>query len=248
VAREACIYGGGGINPPEDGATDIRVIGNTCTLTVVDMNTFGGMMSAQGDRWKILGNTFLDPPNRIFYNNNHAVYVQSGADDVEIAYNTFTNLTMGHVIQVHQDGQDPNIPQYDNIWIHDNLLTGTDPLRMRGINVGNVGVGSTVKIQNNILSNLGADFSAIAVYRGNVEVTGNQLSGIVASAMLLVAGQDGGTRHVNAHDNVFSVVAPTPYFFLDTANGVTAADLTLDNNSYCGNGSPPAADVHGKSC
>ena len=66
--------------------------------------------------------------------NNHAVYVQCGADNVFIGYNKFHNLKMGHVIQVHTDGGQDYI--YENIHIFSNIITARDKNDCRGINNG----------------------------------------------------------------------------------------------------------------
>ena len=83
----------------------------------------GLMSSIGGDGWKVLGSRFSNnAPAPI--NNNHAIYVNVGADDIELAWNRFSNMRMGHVIQVYTDG--PN-RVYANIDIHDNEFVAASP-------------------------------------------------------------------------------------------------------------------------
>lgn len=233
VGEDACISGGGDTSnprggPDESGAVHIRVVGLRCELTNAEGNTMTGMISVQGDGWQILGNTFVDPPNRQIINNNHAVYLQGGADDVEVAYNRFVGLRMGHVIQVHQDGVGK---LYERISIHDNLLQGLRSGDMRGINVANVDDGSSVSIERNILRNLGQDFSGIAIYRGSVSVRDNLFYGVRAPNILL-NGQAGGSRRIVASGNRFQTVGG--YRAVQTANGASLAEVELAGNHYCG--------------
>lgn len=244
VAPGYNVFGGGYTSDssrPESGATHVRLVRNTFTITDASANTMTGMVSLQGDGWKVLGNTFVNPASRSIINNNHAIYIQNGADDVEVAYNTLTALRMGHVIQVHQDGA-PML--YTNLQIHHNLLQATNPDDMRGLTVSNVDDNSTVTIANNTLRNLGQDFSGITVYRGKVTITNNLMYGIKAAAILL-NGQAGGTRSVSASGNRLETVAAYPAVVADTA---TLSDITLSGNTYCGGASVPAQDRSGTVC
>jgi hypothetical protein len=231
IAPEECIFGGGNTadsSTPESGAAYVRVVGNSCTLTDTTSNTMTGMVALQGDGWKVIGNSFFNAPNRVIINNNHAIYVQNGADDVEIAYNVLRNLRMGHVIQVHQDGT-PML--YTNVNIHDNILEAANPGDMRGITVSNVDSASTVTIANNTLRNLGQNFSGIAVYRGVVTVTGNKLYDINAPG-ILVQGQLSGTRRITATGNRFGVAPGQSYFAFES--GAATSELVPNGNQYCG--------------
>lgn len=245
IGAQECLDAGGSGSGQEAGANDLRFVHNTCTITDTTNNSFTGMVDLAGSNSSVLGNTFINSPNRAIWNNNHAIYVQSGIGNVEVAYNTLVNLKVGHVIQVHQDG---TAYPFTNISIHDNLLQAANPGDMRGVSVSNVADTSTVTIANNRLVNLGQDFSAIAIYRGNVQITGNTFTNINAApdgAVIELAGQFGGSRQVTASGNSISVVNSTPYIYLDTGNGVSASQLTLSGNTYCGDGPPPASDPTG---
>jgi hypothetical protein len=244
VAPSDNVFGGGATSDssrPESGATHVRLVRNTFTITDTSANTMTGMVALQGDGWKVLGNTFVNPASRSIINNNHAIYIQNGADDVEVAYNTLTGLRMGHVIQVHQDGT-PML--YTNIQIHNNLLQATHPDDMRGITVSNVDVDSTVAITNNTLRNLGQDFSGIAVYRGKVAIHNNLMYGIKAPAILL-QGQSGGTRSVSAGGNRLETTAGYPAVVADMTS---LSDIMLSGNSYCGSASVLTQDTSGTVC
>jgi len=237
-----CIFGGGDTTdgyggPDETGATNIRIVNTVCTITDATNNTMTGMFATQGDGWKILGNTFHDPPNRAVIKNNHAIYIQGGADNVEVAYNQLVNLHVGHTIQIHQDGK---AKLYENIHIHDNLLEAKLNTDMRGISVVEVDDASTVVIERNILRNLGADFSGVAVYRGKVLILDNQFFGIRAQA-ISANGQRGGTLSIVASGNRFETVEGYPA--VGAENGASMKDVKLANNRYCGNTKALEADA-----
>jgi len=244
LGKGDCIYGGGDTTDPaggpeESGATNIRIVNITCKITDAESNTMTGMIALQGDGWKILGSTFIDPPNRAVIKNNHAIYIQGGADDVEIAWNQLTNLHVGHVIQVHQDGR-PFL--YQNIYIHDNLLEGHVNTDMRGISVVNVDDASTVLIEHNLLRNLGQDFSGVVVYRGRVIIRDNAFYGIRAN-VINANGQQGGSLSIIASGNRFETVKG--YKAVGAENGATMADVQLSGNRYCGQ---PAQETGSKPC
>ncbi len=233
VGLGACIYGGGNTSDSKGvrentGATDIRIVNVTCEVTDARANTMTGMIALQGDRWKLLGNTFLDPPDREVIKNNHAIYIQGGADDVEVAYNRLLELHMGHAIQVHQDGKPF---RYERVWIHDNELAGRSNSDMRGINVGNVEADSSVLIERNTLRNLGQAFSGIAVYRGEVTIRDNSFYA-VRGPDIATNGELGGGRHVIARGNRFETVEGYPAVAFE--NGSRPSDVQLSANRYCG--------------
>lgn len=245
VAPHSCISSGANSadsTTPESGSEYVRIVNNRCEITDATANTMTGMMSIGGDGGKLIGNQFVNPPNRAIINNNHAIYVQNGADDVEVAYNTLTNLRMGHVIQIHQDGT-PML--YERINVHHNVLQGADMNDMRGITVSNVDDNSTVTIANNTLRNLGQNFSGVSVYHGRVTLENNEMYDINASAVL-ITNQGGGTRTISATGNRFGVNSGQSYFQIDF--GAPSSELTASGNSYCGAGAPPALDTAGTAC
>jgi hypothetical protein len=222
IAQGYSIYGGGNTSDsshPESGAAYVRVVGCTLTITDATSNTMTGILSLQGDGWKVLGNTFHDPANRTIINNNHAIYVSNGADDVEIAYNTLTNLHMGHTIQVHQDGT-PML--YTNVWIHDNRIQGASIDDERGITMSNVDTASTAKIERNTIRNVGQTFGGVTVYRGLVEVRNNVFENI-NGAGILANGNGGGTRRITESGNTFTNVSDGS--FVAEGSGATLSDF-----------------------
>lgn len=208
IAEPAAIYGGGNTadsSTPESGAAHVRVVGCHMTITDAQSNTATGIVSIQGDDWQVLGNTFVDPKHRAIINNNHGIYVQNGADDVEIADNTLVGLHLGHTIQIHQDGT-PML--YSNIWIHHNRISGQQVDDQRGITVSNVADASTVVIEHNTISRVGQGFGAVTVYRGQVRIVRNTISSVNGPAIML-NGAIGGRRSVVYGANKISGVDGT---------------------------------------
>jgi len=223
-AQQANVSGGGNTadsNHPESGGDNIIIIGNLCEILNTTANTMTGLISVQGDRCKALYNKLVDPVARTIINNNHAIYIQCGADDVEVAFNDLTDLRMGHTIQVHQDGT-PML--YTNINIHDNYIHSPSDMDTRGITVSNVDNNSTVFIRGNRLKNLGQQFSGICVYRGMVVVEDNVLENI-NSGGIVVNGGYGGTRLVTARRNTFTNVSGGRYV---AQNGASLLDIDHD--------------------
>lgn len=177
-----------------------------------------GILALQGDGWKVLGNTFNNPANRAIINNNHGIYIQNGADDVEIAYNTLLNLRMGHTIQVHQDGT-PML--YSNIWIHDNLVESASSADARGYSVSNVDVASTVRIEHNTIRNVGQGFGGLSLYRGQIEVRNNTFDN-VAGPGIEANGNYGGSRTITESGNAFTNVSDGSF---SAVNGASLSDF-----------------------
>jgi hypothetical protein len=221
VAQVATVYGGGNTSDsssPESGAAYVRVVGCTHTITDSTSNTMTGILSIQGDGWKVLGNTFHDPVGRIIFNNNHGIYVQNGADDIDIAYNALINLHMGHTIQVHQDGTPM---QYSNLWIHDNRIEGAVNSDMRGIVIGNVDVASTARIEHNTITRVGQGFGGVTVYRGLIEVRNNTFDDVDGPG-IQANGNDGGARTIYESGNTFTNVGGGSF---DAENGASLSDF-----------------------
>jgi hypothetical protein len=239
VATGTCVdSGAGGSFDQNVGAEGLRIVGNTCTITDATSNTMTGMMNFAGNDTVVLGNAFDDPVSRTIYNNNHAIYVALGPKNVEVGYNTFRNLRMGHVIQVHHDGV---AHTYENIRIHDNLLESDDSAAMRGITVSNVSSTSTVSITRNTLRNVGQDFSGVAIYGGIVTVNDNLFYSVRAPDIMLngmALGSSGAQqRRVTASGNRFETVAG--YSAVLAAGGsANLSEITMSGNMYCGLAAP----------
>jgi hypothetical protein len=244
VALNTCIDSGGNVTTENSGGEFLRIVGVECQITATGF-TATGMMNFAGNGSVALGNTFTDDPARQIINQNHAIYVHAGADNVEIGYNTLKNLRMGHVIQVHQDGV---ARDYNNIRIHHNLLEGRSTADMRGITVSNVSSASTVTVEANTLRNVGQGFSCLAVYAGNVTLKDNQIFGCGAPSLLtdgFALGSSGPQqRKITATGNRFDSNGAALFLF---ARGATSAEVTASGNMYCG-GAPLAQDASPKAC
>jgi hypothetical protein len=248
IGWQGCVYSGGNTadsTQPDSGGHYMRFVANTCTITDATNNTMGGIIEVSGTGSRVLGNTLVDPANRVVIKNNHGIYIQNGIKDTEIAYNVLQGLHVGHAIQIHQDGK----PMVYEVSVHDNYLRATNAGDMRGISVGNVDPNSTILIANNTLKNLGGGFSAIAIYNGEVTVTKNYFDGIVVpgGGAILVNGLAGGTRVIRLTANRIGVAPNTNTSYI-SVNGGSWSEITLSGNSYCGNDSPPARDPTGTRC
>jgi len=231
-ASQSCISGGGNTTDPsggpdETGGRYIRIVGIDCTISDTSSNTMTGLLDLQADGWKVLGNSFHDPANRAIINNNHVVYVQGGADDVEVAYNRFVGLHVGHVVQVHQDGT-PKL--MTNVSIHDNLFQGVNYGDMRGISVVNVADASTISVTNNTFRHQGqGGWGCMNFYRGQITVSGNDCQD--SEGGLQLNGQYGGTRKVTAKDNM--ICPASGYGRIGIENGATSGQLAETSPRSC---------------
>ena len=235
-----CFGGGGFWQEDESGGTHVRLVGNRFSADYTG-NTMTGLVTASGDGWRIYGNDFSDTGTSPPIKNNHAVYVITGADDVDIGWNRFHHLRMGHVIMVHTD-----VPfVYENIRIHDNLLTADDARDTRGIVVGRALSGSYGEIYNNVLHNIGQDFSAIAIYAGDWKIYNNTLYQIRAKdGMVWLSSQYGTIPSATVSNNIFYSDGNSPYLMLHRVDG---SQLRVSNNLYFNFIGPSAAnlDKHG---
>jgi hypothetical protein len=232
TADTTCIDFGGDTTDPtggpdETGATNIRVVGLRCEITDTSENTETGMISIQGDGAKILGNRFVNDPAREVINNNHGIYIQNGADDVEVAYNILDGLRMGHVVQVHQDGA-PKL--YERISLHDNHFEGRAYGDMRGISIVNVADASKVEIARNTFRHQGQDgWGCINIYRGNVTVEANDCRDSQGGVNL--NGGYEGERAVTLNGNAICPVSGYPAIGIE--NGASAAEYALSDAVTC---------------
>ena len=227
-----CIDGGGDTTipaggPDETGATNIRIVGLRCEITDTSDNTMTGMISIQGDGAKILGNTFINNPNRVIINNNHGIYIQNGADDVEVAYNIMDGLRMGHVIQIHQDGT-PKL--YERLNVHDNHLQGLQYGDMRGISVVNIADASTITIERNVFRHQGqGGWGCINLYRGQITVNDNDCRD--SEGGINVNGGYSGSRRVTGSGNAICPIAG--YSAIGVEGGASLGDITLTGLLAC---------------
>jgi hypothetical protein len=237
IGSAACLSGGGDSTipaggPDETGGRYIRIVGVNCTITDATTNTFTGLIDLGNDGWKLLGNEFHDPANRTVWNNNHVVYIQGGADDVEVAYNRFVGLHTGHVVQIHQDGT-PKL--YERIWLHDNLFRATNYGDMRGISFVNVADGSTLLIERDHLEHVGwDDWGCLNTYGGIATAIG--LECVDTHWGVLVHGQAAGDHYGGAQRQVIlkdSKICPSSGQRLSTVSGAPASSITETNAKAC---------------
>jgi hypothetical protein len=221
-ATEQCVQGNHYWENEESGARNARIVANDCQASY-NYNTLTGMMALGGDGWKILGNVLHDTGTSPPINNNHALYIQVGADDVEVAWNRLERLRMGHVIQVHTDG---TARVYSNIQIHDNELTGAAPGDMRGIVSGNLTNDSTVFVYNNVFKNLGQDVSAVLATGGTVVVEHNTFDRISASSGAVQVSW-GGAPRITARNNIVNMLSGSAF---GATNGSSLSQITQLGN------------------
>lgn len=221
----------------KSGAAGLRVVNNIMSCSYGN-NTMSGMLTVGGDGARIYGNVLKDTGTSPPINNNHAMYIQVGSSDVDIGWNKFQNLRMGHTLQVHTD----TAFQYTNIRIHDNEFSAAALGDSRGINIGNALSGTSGSIYNNILFNLGQNFSAIAIYWGDWRVYNNTLYNIQASSgMIWVSGQYGGRPTAQLYNNILYSNGSSPY--IGAHQGATLSQITLNSNLYFNySGGTPSGD------
>ncbi|HTU66802.1 MAG TPA: hypothetical protein VMF52_12690 [Steroidobacteraceae bacterium] len=234
IASYTCASGGGdttdsGGGPTETGGKYIRLVGIDCTITDATSNTMTGLIDLQNDGWKILGSAFHDPSNRVVINNNHVIYIQGGADDVEVGYNKFVGLHTGHVVQIHQDGTPK---QHDRVSVHDNLFQGVNYGDMRGISVVNIADASTISVTNNTFRHQGqGGWGCMNFYRGNITVSGNDCAD--SQGGLNLNGGYGGTRKVTASNNKICPVSG--YTRIGIEGGASSSQITETGAKSCSN-------------
>lgn len=232
IGSSSCVSGAGDSTDPSGGPSEtggryIRLVGIDCTITDASSNTMTGLIDLGNDGWKILGSSFHDPANRTVINNNHGVYIQGGADDVEVAYNRFVGLHTGHVVQIHQDGTPK---QHDQVSVHDNVFQGIGYGDMRGISAINIADASTISIANNTFRHQGqGGWGCMNLYRGQITVTGNDCQD--SQGGLNLNGGYGGTRQVTASENMICPVSG--YSRIGIEGGASSSQLTETSPRAC---------------
>jgi hypothetical protein len=234
-------WGGTADSPNEPGPVNMRYIGNDITTTYTD-NTQTGAVQFSGDGGRLLGNFIHDNGGNTVYNNNHSVYIQLGADDVEVAHNRFYNERLGHIIQIHTDGP---TRQYDNVRIHSNVMQLGPNGDSRGTNVSNTTPSSTVDIYNNVYDSVGQDFSVHISYTGitrfysNTIVNGNG-SGVF-DGLIRLRSDTGSMEVVN---NIIWDNGSSNQYVSAEGGASLGVDLIVDSNVYFNSGSGPSADAN----
>jgi IPT/TIG domain len=235
-----------------------RYIGNTQT----------GMVSFGGNGCMALGNTLhdtgyptdatIDNGTPVYYNQNHGFYVQVGANDVVIAFNTLRNLNMGATIQVHTD----SFFEYTNVRILYNHFILTTPAthQMRGIVLGHMYGTSTGVIVGNVFDGIGGNtgVSPIICYGGQWDIDNNTIVNVRSGAPAFTLsnqvsvdtyrpfGANYAIPQVRLRNNIFH--GPSGYIVFggagSPAGNATSAQITVAaNNLYFGSGAGPSFDT-----
>lgn len=176
----ANLYGGeqtANSSSPESGAHDWRFVGNLCHITNTGANNVG-QIEVGGDNWFIAGNRLTNNTARTFDNQAHSIYVDSGADNVEICFNRFEQRREGFAVMFHQDGTPMT---YSNGWVHHNLFENytADASSRCSISMSNVSSASSVVVEDNWFKGCGAgpynsdNFGPAICYSGTMTLRRN---------------------------------------------------------------------------
>ena len=234
-------WGGTAGAPNEAGPTNTRLIGNDITTTYRG-NTMTGAVQFSADGGRLLGNYIHDNGGSTVYNNNHSVYIQLGADDVEIAYNRFLNERVGHVIQIHTDGP---MRQYDNVRIHSNMLQRGPNGNSRGTNVSGTTANSTVDIYNNVYDSVGQDFSVHISYTGTTRFYNNTIvNGNGANSFDGLIRLRGDAATLDVRNNVIWDDGNSSAYLSAESGATLGSDLAADSNLYFNSGNGPSIDAN----
>lgn len=252
VGGSDCI-GSGGVTvaygeQAKSGAPGMRVVGNILRATYTG-NTMTAIMQISNDGARVYGNEFKDTGTTPPLNQNHTIYVNLGASDVDIAWNYLHDLRMGHLIQIHTD----TYFSFYDVRVHDNIITAGTVGDSRAINVGNANGDSYGSIYNNIIDGVGGNFSAIAIWSGTWKIYNNTMHNIHTPGSYMIFVTNAARVNfaapaswlpaptVEIKNNIFYSDGSSPYFFAST--GAPAPTVTMDHNLYFNNGAPPAADT-----
>lgn len=174
---------------PKSGSHGCRFIGNDFSCTY-DFNTYTGMLVFAGDDNSAMFNLFRDTgtyyvsgssgaiqgysPTKVpstGENNNHAVYIQLGASNVQVCYNEFRDLSLGWVIQNHTDG----LCTYTNVDIDGNYIHKGVNGACRGITLSDALSGSVRYVRNNLIVGVGNGIHALRIGSGTGYFYGNTM-------------------------------------------------------------------------
>ncbi|MEO1245961.1 MAG: choice-of-anchor Q domain-containing protein [Pseudomonadota bacterium] len=232
-------WGGTAGSSNEPGPVNNRIIGNDITTTYTH-NTQTGAVQTTGDGFRMLGNFVHDNGGNTIHNNNHSVYIQLGADDVEVAWNRFYNERLGHVIQVHTDGP---MRQYDNVRIHSNVLQQGPNGSCRGINVSGSTASSTVDVYNNVFDSVGQNFSVHISYTGTTRFFNNTIvRGNGSDSFDGLVRLRGGEGSLTVYNNIFWDDGNSSNYVSAESGASMGSDLIVDSNLYFNRGNGPSSD------
>jgi len=187
-----------------------------------------GGITGDGHNIKILGNYIHDIDGGT---RNHGIYIDGGADNVEIAFNHLARLYGGNIIQTYDSvglsGSDSNIK---NINIHHNLMHDTTRY---GINIAQ-GTRSAI-ISNNLIYNTAYSGLRFNTKSGHsIQSFHNTLYNVCTNPRnsdYAAINSDGAGRGIVIKNNIVRANRICPrYFFSQKRYG----ELILENNLYYG--------------
>jgi hypothetical protein len=237
------VESGGFYANEEVGAHHLRIIG--CRMTNAakgSTTTMTGHIRITNDGSKILGNEIdhcgvKGNP----FNNNHLIYIQCGADNIEVAYNYMHDNAAGHCIQVHADN--PGRYQYDNILIHSNFIKSDGSHDLRGPTMSNVLPDSTLYFYNNVVANIGY-FSGFNLVNGTAYIYNNTFYNVGGTGVLSL--KDDNEQHMVIKNNIMWSDGTVPYVDFGTYSDEYAdwSNVTISNNVYYKSGDGPTQDPY----
>lgn len=235
------------------GSRGCRVVNNDFSYTS-NTNNQSGMCAVGGNGFRILGNLFARPLSTPpFFNQMHAVYIQLGASDGDVAFNTFTQLNLGATVQIHSDHFFP----YIGVRIHNNrwINTNTAVYTMRGVTCGDASGTTTIEIYNNLFYGVGEPgaFSSINAFSGQWKVHGNTFindrGGKLVNMSNVVGVNDTYPEKptwsqpiVDLRNNIIILTGGT---YTSHDFGSTNAQITASRNVWNGGGAVPSFDATG---
>lgn len=197
-------------------------------------------ITGDGVHIKILGNYIHDINGGY---RNHGIYIDGGAEDVEIAFNHMERLYGGNIIQTYDSvGFPDGKSKIKNIQIHHNLLH--DTVRY-GINIAD-NTESAI-ISNNVIyktAYAGLRFSTGSALL--IHASHNTLYDVCLNARDIkyaAINNDWNGDNISITNNIVVAHPTCPgYFYSSTRSG----KLVVDNNLYYGlSASVPSRDEHG---
>lgn len=225
----------------EQGAHHLRIVGSRVTNCAKgNSTTMTGHLRFTNDGSKVLGVEIDNcgiKGNPL--NNNHLIYVQCGADDIEIAYSHFHDNAAGHCIQLHAD----HAPYtYSNVLIHHNKISNDNPGDMRGPTVSNVLSDTEVYFYNNLLINIGA-FSGFNLVNGKAYLSYNTFYNMGGSGAVSLMSSNGQYMYLKYNILWSNGNAPYVHFGSYGSDNPGWSNVTVVRNCYFNNGNGPSQDL-----
>lgn len=232
-----------GISNTQDsgGADFLRVV--NCLFEIDDVNIAG---IQTGGSAKLLGNRFLNCNDDPAENQDHCIYMASGAGTpenyFEVAYNICYNFKGGHAIMTHTDNAArDDLFFYGNI--HNNEIYADDRSWCRGMTVSEVSTGSAVNIYNNKIHSVGGgEWGAITIYGGTVTIVNNTIWDVDGGAINVNGQIQHGHQYIYSGSIKNNIIYSTHPYFAEV-NGGSISSFTVTTNCYFGSGDEVTFDL-----